>query len=173
MSIERKGFDFGHFLLGLLLLITGIIAFRNPLNSLVAIVAVFAVSAIIEGIIQLVFRRRLREYAGHKSTSLIVLGVLDILIGVFLLFNMSAGLVALPYIFAIWFIVDSIGELIIADAFKTVNNSYYWFKIVLNVLGIILGFMLLFNPITSALTLAFLVGFYFVISGIDFIVTSF
>ena len=43
----------------------------------------------------------------------------------------------------------------------------------MNVLGLILGIMMLFNPIVSALTISFLVGFYFLTAGIDFIVTSF
>lgn len=86
---------------------------------------------------------------------------------------MSFGVLALPYIFAIWFIIDSIGELLIADVFKAVSRRYYWFKVVMNVLGLILGIMMLFNPIVSALTISFLVGLYFLTSGIDFIVSSF
>ena len=86
---------------------------------------------------------------------------------------MNFGLLALPYIFAIWFIMDSIGELIVSDVFKSLSSGYYWFKIIMNVLGLILGIMMLFNPIISALTISFLVGLYFLTAGIDFIVTSF
>lgn len=173
MLTSKNKFNVVYFILGLILLLTGIISFLNPMKSLVAIVLIFAISAIFEGIIQLAFRRRLNEYTGHKANSILVLGILDILIGVFLLFNMSFGVLALPYIFAIWFIIDSIGELIIADVFKVVSRRYYWFKVVMNVLGLILGIMMLFNPIVSALTISFLVGLYFLTSGIDFIVTSF
>ncbi|MEM5199565.1 DUF308 domain-containing protein, partial [Enterococcus faecium] len=42
-----------------------------------------------------------------------------------------------------------------------------------DVLGIILGVMLLFNPLSSALTLSFLVGFYFMMFGISNIVYAF
>ena len=173
MSTSKKGFNLVHFILGLVLLVTGLVSFFNPLSSLVAIVVVFAVAALFEGIIQLVFRSRLHEYTGYKANSILVLGILDSLIGLFLLFNMNFGLLALPYIFAIWFIIDSIGELIVSDVFKSSSNGYYWFKIVMNVLGLILGIMMLFNPIVSALTISFLVGFYFLTAGIDFIVTSF
>ena len=95
------------------------------------------------------------------------------MIGLFLLFNMTVGILALPYIFSVWFIIDSIGELIVSDIFKSINTGYYWFKIILNILGLVLGIMMLFNPIVSALTLSLIVGFYFLSSGIDFIVTSF
>ena len=173
MSTSKKGFNLVHFILGLILLVTGLVSFFNPLSSLVAIVVVFAVAALFKGIIQLVFRSRLHEYKGYKANSILVLGILDILIGLFLLFNMNFGLLALPYIFAIWFIMDSIGELIVSDVFKSLSSGYYWFKIIMNVLGLILGIMMLFNPIISALTISFLVGLYFLTAGIDFIVTSF
>ena len=173
MLTSKKRFNLVHFILGLVLFVTGVVSIFNPLSSLVAIIVVFAISAIFEGIIQLVFRSRLHEYTGYKANSVLVLGILDILIGLFLLFNMTVGLLALPYIFSVWFIIDSIGELIVSDIFKSINTGYYWFKIILNILGLVLGIMMLFNPIVSALTLSLLVGFYFLSSGIDFIVTSF
>ncbi|HAP7645602.1 TPA: hypothetical protein IVV33_002984, partial [Enterococcus faecium] len=49
----------------------------------------------------------------------------------------------------------------------------YWFTIIVNILGILLGIFLLFNPISSALTLSFLVGFYFMLFGITHIVYAF
>ena len=173
MLTTKKRFNLVHFILGLVLFVTGVVSIFNPLSSLIAIVVVFAISAIFEGIIQLVFRSRLHEYTGYKAYSVLVLGILDILIGLFLLFNMTVGILALPYIFSVWFIIDSIGELIVSDIFKSINTGYYWFKIILNILGLVLGIMMLFNPIVSALTLSLLVGFYFLSSGIDFIVTSF
>jgi uncharacterized membrane protein HdeD (DUF308 family) len=43
----------------------------------------------------------------------------------------------------------------------------------MNVLGIVLGIILLFNPVSSALTLAFLVGAYFLFSGISYLAAAF
>ncbi|MZM07541.1 hypothetical protein GT958_09365, partial [Bifidobacterium pseudocatenulatum] len=76
-------------------------------------------------------------------------------------------------VFAVWFIADSVFALLAADLAKGVSNGYYWFTVIVNILGIILGIMLLFNPISSALTLSFLVGFYFMLFGITHIVYAF
>ncbi|MDN5983922.1 MAG: DUF308 domain-containing protein, partial [Lactococcus sp.] len=81
MLTSKNKFNVVYFILGLILLLTGIISFLNPMKSLVAIVLIFAISAIFEGIIQLAFRRRLNEYTGHKANSILVVGILDILIG--------------------------------------------------------------------------------------------
>lgn len=172
MEKEQK-FNWGYFILGILFILVSLISFQNPASNLIAIVIIFGISAILKGIFEIAIRRRLHEYTGTKATSLIVIGVLDIIIGVFLLLNMTASLIALPYVFAFWFIFDSIGELIMSGAIKPLHSGLYWFTIIINILGISVGFMLLFNPISSALTLAFLVGFYFMVSGILYIVAAF
>ena len=100
---------------------------------------------------------------GYKGKTPLVVGIIDILVGIFFLFNIGAGVVVLPFVFAVWFIADSVFALLAADLAKGVSNGYYWFTVIVNILGIILGIMLLFNPISSALTLSFLVGFYLVL----------
>ncbi|MEG1503941.1 HdeD family acid-resistance protein [Enterococcus sp. 22-H-5-01] len=170
---RRSGFSFPYFLLGILFILVSLAAFKNPESSLLAIVYIFALLAIFKGIFELFVRRKLHEFTNQKSTMLIIVGIFDLLIGIFLFFNVTAGLIALPYVFAIWFIVDSIVALAESSIFRERGTGFYWFNLVINILGIILGFMLLFNPITSALTLAFLVGFYFMMIGISFIVYAF
>ncbi|MDR0920821.1 MAG: DUF308 domain-containing protein [Lactobacillales bacterium] len=172
MTKERK-FNWAYFILGLLFIFVALMAFQDPASDLVAVVLFFSVLAILKGIFELFVRSKVKEYTGAKSTSLIILGILDLVFGIFLLFNMQAGLVALPYIFAVWFIIDSIWELFISGSFKEISKGYYWFMIVINILGIIIGLCLLFNPLTSALTLAFLVGCYFMVSGICYLIAAF
>jgi uncharacterized membrane protein HdeD (DUF308 family) len=172
--MERKSsFSLPYFLMGILFILVALISFRDPQSSLLAIVYIFAVSAILKGVFELFFRRKIHEFTNQKSTLLIVLGVFDLLVGIFFLFNISAGLIALPFVFAIWFLVDSIVALLTAGIYRLESTGYYWFHIILNVIGVILGFMLLFNPVTSALTLAFLVGFYFMMAGISLIAYAF
>lgn len=168
-----KKFNWGEFILGILYILVAIVSFKNPTSSLVAIVYVFAFSAIIKGVMELSVRRQIKEFMKYKNTFLLVLGVVDSLLGVFLLFNIASGLAALPFVFAIWFIFDSIMELLVSDVYKLASKGFYWFNICINVLGVILGILLLFNPLTSALTLAFLVGIYFMISGITYLIEAF
>ncbi|MDR0922694.1 MAG: DUF308 domain-containing protein [Lactobacillales bacterium] len=171
--VKEKKFSWSYFILGLLYIFVALIAFQDPASDLVAVVLLFSIAAILKGIFELFIRSKLKEFTGTKSTSLIVLGILDLIFGIFLLFNMQAGLIALPYVFATWFIIDSIWGLYISGTFKEISKGYYWFMIIINILGIVIGIVLLFNPVTSALTLAFLVGCYFMISGICYLVAAF
>ena len=170
---KRSNFSWPYFLMGVLFVLVSLFAFQDVTGSLAAIVYLFAILAIIKGVFELFFRRKLHEFTNQKSTLLIVLGIFDLIIGIFLFFNVEIGLLALPFIFAIWFIVDSIINLAEADIFKSVRKGYYWFVVILNIIGIILGVMLFFNPIVSAFTLAFLVGFYLMMIGISLIVFAF
>lgn len=170
---KKHGIDWGALVLGILFVLTSLISFQDPAGNLVAIVLFFAIFAIIKGIFEIFVRNRMKELIGYKSYAPIILGIIDILIGIYFLFNLNIGIAALPFVFAIWFIVDSIFGLFTVDLAKSVSTGYYWFAIIVDILGIVLGFILLVNPISSALTLSFLVGFYFMIFGITNIIYAF
>lgn len=169
----KKSFDWGSLVLGILFVVTAVISFRRPLANLMTIVVVYAIFSFLKGIFELFFRSRLEELTGSRAKLPIVLGVLDILIGIFLLFNTGAGVLALPFVFAIWFIIDSVFNLFNLDAARKVASWYYWFSLILNILGVILGIYLFLNPLSSALTLSFLIGFYFLMFGIKHIIFAF
>lgn len=115
----------------------------------------------------------MKELLGYKVYVLIILGIIDILIGVYLLFNLNIGVVVLLFVFVIWFLFDLIFGLFILDFVKWVSIGYFWFILIVDVLGIILGVMLLFNLLFLVLILSFLVGFYFMMFGISNIVYVF
>ncbi|WP_086314833.1 acid-resistance membrane protein [Enterococcus sp. 7F3_DIV0205] len=170
---SKKGIDWGSLILGILFVLTALLSFQDPAGNLIAIVMVFAIFAILKGIFEIFARNRMKELTGYKAYAPIILGVIDIIIGVYFLFNLNIGVAALPFIFAIWFILDSVFGLFALDLAKSVSTGYFWFTLVVDVLGIILGIMLLMNPLSSALTLSFLVGFYFMLFGITHIVYAF
>lgn len=166
-----KTFKLSYFVMGIVAIFVALLAFRNPELNLIAVVWMFALMAIVKGIFELFFRRKTKEFDGNKHTWIFILGIVDLLLGIFLVINIGAGLLALPYVFAFWFIFDSLMELMIYSSFA--GTTYYWFHLVLNILGIMIGFFLLFHPIIAALSLSYLVGIYFMISGILSIVYSF
>ncbi|MBP1047054.1 DUF308 domain-containing protein [Enterococcus sp. BWM-S5] len=173
MDRKASGLDWGSLLIGILFVIISLMSFQDPAGNLLAIVMIFAVFAIIKGVFEIFVRNRLKELTGYKSYMPLVLGAIDIILGIYLLLNLQIGVSVLPYVFAIWFILDSFFNLFTLDLAKAFHTGYYWFSLIVDVLGIILGFVLLFNPLSSALTLSFLVGFYFMMFGITYIVYAF
>lgn len=172
MEKERK-VQWGALILGLVFMWAALTAFRNPAGDLVAVVITFGITAIVAGVVNLMIRNKWKQITGSKSSMLMVMAIIDIIIGLVLLFNIGASVTVLPFVFAIWFIVDSIRGLLMLDTVKVISKGYYWFSLIVNILGIVVGFMLFFDPITSALTLAFLVGFYFLMASITCFVEAF
>lgn len=173
MSEKQMHFDWGNLLLGGLFILTALASFKDPAGSLVSVTVFIGMMAIIKGCFDIFLRNKVKQLTGAKATLLIIVGILDVILGVILLFNLNIGLLALPYLFAIWFIADSISGLLSLDLAKTVSSAYYWFSLILNIIGIFIGFSLLVDPITSALTLSFLVGFYLLMFGIMNVVEAF
>ena len=169
----HEGFQWGPFILGILSLILSFLAFNHPMVSILSVAFFFAVGAILKGIYELLFRRALRQFVNYNSTLLIIIGIVDLLIGVFFLFSLSGTILALPYLFAFWLIFDSIGTLLTARPIRNFSNTQFWFTILVGVLGIIIGFLLLSNPFSTYVAIATLVGVYFMLYGILNIVYAF
>lgn len=163
--IERKGFGWGYLIVGILFILVSLVAFRNPVGDLFAIAIIFGGMAIVNGV-WLVTQR-------HGSTTILLVGILEILIGLLLLFNLGVTAQAIAYVFAIWFILNSVSNLFLLKYFKSLGNGYYWLMLILNVLGIIAGVAMLFEPLISVITLAFIVGFYFMLIGVANLILAF
>ncbi|MDN6639756.1 MAG: DUF308 domain-containing protein [Tetragenococcus sp.] len=168
----NKSVNWGGLILGILFILISLLSFNNPGGSLSAIVILFAILAIINGIFSIVVRNQIKNMIGMRATAFLVLGIIELLLGVVLLFNLSGGIIALSYVFAFWFIADSIRNLFFLDHARTFGNGHYWFTLIINIIGLVLGIMLFIDPIVSALTISFLVGFYFMLTGIFYIVNS-
>ena len=92
--------------------------------------------------IQLLFRRAARALAGSGSGLIVVIGIIDIIFGLLVIFNVGASSTFFIFMFAAWFIVSSvIGLMTISKQSRLKGLS-----IIVNVLGLLLGIILLFNP---------------------------
>ena len=165
MESTKKGFGWGRFIVGALFIIAALLAFYDPAANLEAFAYAFAVMAIVYGIWLII--------TPGRSGLRIVAGIIDILIGIFLFFNIVWAMVALPYVCAVWCILDSLFRLLTVGITRVLGTGYYWFSVIVNILGVILGVVLLFEPITAALTFSFLVGFYLMLAGIELVVFAF
>lgn len=172
MTKARK-FNLGRFIVGILYAWVAILAFQNPTQDLAALVIFFAISAIVKGSVELSARSKNKEMTEKHSNATLLIGIVDLLIGIFFLCHLAFGVIVSPFIFAIWFVSDSVVRLIHKDSAKELGTGYYWFSLIVNIIGVIIGIMLFFNPLVSALTVAFLIGFYLLLAGINYLISAF
>ena len=162
--IQKSKFSWGYLIAGIVFIVMGFLALFNTAASIEAIAYLFGIMAIISGVLMLVAR------AGAWG---IVGGVLAIIAGIFILFNIFWTITALPYIFAVWFIASSVYSLITISSTRRYGTGYMVFSIIINILGILLGVALLFNPFAAYFTISWILGIYFMLAGIECIIYAF
>lgn len=168
----EKRFDWLSLLVGILMLLAGGYTLFAPLGVLLSLPLVLGVLAIAKGVQTLWLRHQVNEILVQKSSWLLWLGIIDIVIGLLFIIRMGLALDVIVFIFAVWFIFDAIFEIMTARVFKA-DKGYYWLLIILSVLGLILGIILLFNPLLASATLVWLIAFYLIFIGIGKIIQAF
>jgi len=169
---EKKSVNWGGVILGVLLIIVSLLSFRNPQGSLYGIIIFFALIAILNGVFSILIRTQIKNLTGYKNTAFLVLGILEILVGIIFMFRLNVGVVALAYVFAFWFIMDSIRNLFFLDHARNFGQGHYWLTLIISIIGVVIGVALFVNPLVSALTISFIVGAYLMLFGILYIINS-
>ena len=151
---------------GLAALIFGVLAFIYPSAALYAMVIVFGVYAILDGILALATAFSLRI---HKAafTWLLIEGVVGLGVGLWALFMPGATALALLYLAAAWAVVTGAFELF---AGITIRD---WWLLAAGVASVILGVLLFARPGAGLLVSVMFVAAYAVVFGIFMIALAF
>ncbi|MCH4000806.1 MAG: DUF308 domain-containing protein [Lacticaseibacillus paracasei] len=173
--LNRKsfGFDWGQFITGILFLIAAFVVMRYPLATLKTVTFIFAVVAIIRGVAILAGYSTLRQLTGKLAWVSLLMGIFDLVIGVIFLVNSNFGVATITMMFAIWFLVDSVGSLFNVGHLWIAGTGWFVLYLVLDILAVIVSLMLFMQPVVAAITLVTLLSMFFVLFGIECIVLAF
>ena len=171
--LNRKsfGFDWGQFITGIL--IAAFVVMRYPLATLKTVTFIFAVVAIIRGVAILAGYSTLRQLTGKLAWVSLLMGIFDLVIGVIFLVNSNFGVATITMMFAIWFLVDSVGSLFNVGHLRIAGTGWFVLYLVLDILAVIVSLMLFMQPVVAAITLVTLLSMFFVLFGIECIVLAF
>ena len=174
---RKNGFGWSELIVGVLLILLGIFAFIRPESTLTGAVVIYGVIAIVMGIEDLVVYARLSRFIGFGPMLSLISGILSVMCGVMLLANPNVGKWALTILLPIWFIAHCISELTRTNLIRLIGNPfYYYFSLILNILGLVLGFVMIFSPALSFVTLraiCYMVAIYLILFGIESIIAAF
>ncbi len=172
----RRKFGFGwlELILGILLVILGIFSMINPNTALTGIVIVYGIAAIVIGISDIMMYVRVERYTGFGPMVSLIGGILSVMSGVMLFVYPNAGKWILSLLFPIWFIAHCISRLAHLSSMRIyMENFAYYLTLILNILGLISGFMMIFHPFVSLLSVSYIIGLHLILLGIDCIVIAF
>ncbi|MBX4172024.1 HdeD family acid-resistance protein [Weissella viridescens] len=171
---QSKGFDIFSLVLGILSLVLAFVVLKFPGGSLAAIVIVIGIFMIIDGILHFSQRGHLRSI-GMKSTGMLTfLAILDIIVGLaIIIWPASFGAIYVWIFVAIGMVMDSLFELWAAKYIKQVGKGYYWFVVIMAIIGLILGIVMMFSPAFGLSFVVALLAAYLLVFGVMEIVKAF
>ena len=103
----------------------------------------------------------------------LISGILSVMSGIMLVIYPRAGIMVLTVLFPIWFIAHCISRLSRLSYIRlTAGQGMYYFTLVTNVIGLVLGVMMLLNPLFTLTTIRSFAGAYLILLGIDSIVMA-
>lgn len=161
-------FNIIEYIEGLILLVLGVLTFVKPRLMLTGIVFIYGVIAIIMGVVDIVVYIKIEKFTGLGPIISLVSGILSVMCGATLLVYPNAGIAVLSFLFPIWFIAHCISKLAHINVVRLAASKFvYYFSLSVNIVGIILGFLMLIIPSLSLMTMSYLIGLYLVILGIE------
>lgn len=171
--LERKHIDWVELIEGILLILLGVFAFVYPDSLVTGGVILYGIVAVITGIIEIVIYVQIERHTGFGPIVSLITGILSVMAGIMLLTYPGAGRGIVAFLFPLWFITHCISRLSHLNLVRRLMGTFaYWFSLILNILGLILGFLMILNPWLSIVSVAVIVGIYLVLAGVESIIIA-
>lgn len=166
MAKDNGKLNWSSLIIGTLLLIIAVIIFSNPVQNFYTLTWLIGLLIMIGGVIQLLFRRAAKEVMGVNTTLILINGVIDLIFGILVVFNVGASSAFFIFMFAFWFIFSSIMGLFTISQQPRLRAL----SIIINILGIIFGIILLFNPMMGMVFVSTMIALTFATLGITYVI---
>lgn len=171
--MRRRSVNWLGLITGILLVILGIYTLFHPGRGLDWIVILYGLIAVATGISDIVLYVKAERYTGFGPVISLISGIFSIMAGVMLLVYPNAGKWVLIMLLPIWFIAHCVSRLAHLGTVRFwLGRSYYYFALTVNIIGIILGCLMIVWPSILLFSAGVLIGIYMVIQGIDSIVMA-
>lgn len=170
---RRSGFGCLQLAIGIALIVLGVLALANPDLALNGMVIAYGIAAVVMGVADILLYIRVERYTGLGPILSLISGILSVMSGVMLMLYPRAGVLVLTVLFPIWFIAHCVSRLMHVNHIRYVaGDGVFSFALVVNIVGLILGFLMLLSPHTTLSTLRWFAGIYLVLLGVDGVVTA-
>ena len=166
-------YGWAELVIGILLTILGIFTYFNPQTLLRWVVIVYGIIAIITGISDIVFYVKTTNYTGFGPIISLITGIISTMAGFMLVIYPDAGTWILVLILPIWIIAHSISRLCHLEEIRVMSGDFhYYFSLITNIIGIVLGIIMFFIPSFSFLAAGIVIGTCLLVMGVDMIINA-
>jgi uncharacterized membrane protein HdeD (DUF308 family) len=157
---------------GVLAVLFGVGALVWPEITVLALVLVFGVYSLLDGILDVAMATAGKAMPGPNRLTLALMGMFGIAAGIVAFLWPDITAIALLWVIAAWAIATGILEILIAVRFrKEITNEWFW--VLSGLLSLILGVVLVLQPAIGALGVVATIGIFSIAWGVMLIVFSF
>jgi uncharacterized membrane protein HdeD (DUF308 family) len=149
---------------GLVAILFGGLALARPGTTATALVYLFGVFAIFDGIFAIAASLNVAEMHGRWG-ALLLAGIVGITIGVLAFMNPAATAVGLVYYIAVWAVITGIFEVAAEFRLRQLVQGE-WMLAVAGLLSIAFGVIIFARPTAGMVSLVWLIGAYAIIFGV-------
>ena len=161
-----------YMLCGILCVAAGITVFAFPVGSYMTLGLIFGFLMLIVGVLQLIVAASSGNFFAMRGY-LIVGGILDIILGLFLCINPSVKMLLMPILLGIWMLYHSFIIMALGGDMATFNVSGSGWVVAGGVLLMLFSIFILVNPMSAGVTaIVVLTGLGLIIFGILLCVLS-
>ena len=157
---------------GILLIVLGIVCICNPAETLFSMAWLIGLLTLLSGISKLVFGLRTQNFLPNSGTRILT-GVIDVMFGIFFLFNNVFVAISLPLIFAVWLIVEGIILVVQSFDYKKADYQGWWGLLLMGIAVVVLGFFAMKNLDVTGKTISILFGCAVTLLGVAYLVAFF
>ena len=155
---------------GVLALLFGVLALLLPGPTVLSLVLLFAVYALLAGIVYLVGTVRNRRHATGAHAPdwwlLLALGVVSVLAGILATMRPALAALVLVLIIGVNALITGVLDIVLAVRLRNHARGGDWLLLASGVASIIFGTVLIVLPGVGALALVWLIGVYAIVAGI-------
>lgn len=158
-------------IIGILLVIVGFFCLFTPGLTLLSVGWLLGLMLVLAGISIIVDYFVLRKAFPYSGWNLF-LGIVTLVMGGILLINQGAQMVTdviAIYMLGVWLLVMGIVRVVEAIQMRKTPGSGWGWILALGIIMAIIGVYSFFHPTVAAFTLAWLIGIYIIIAGVDLI----
>lgn len=154
----------------IVLLVLGILLLVVPLGIVTTLIRLFGLIILILGMLSV-----LSEVKAKRSSAELVNGILIGILGLIFLLNPNTIASIIPFILGIWISIKSLIRLRFISSFRGIGNEHIK-PLIINIITLILGLILVFNPFRGVKALIRIVGgfmsFYGILDILDYMSTK-
>ena len=157
---------------GIVLIAVGVWTFMNPQDSYAALAFIFSLSFVVIGLFEVIFSINNRQILDNWGWHLL-LGILTLAVGILLLTRPAeVSMVVLAFYIGFTVLFRSIWAIGLAIDMRSYRLLNWGNVMILGILGMLLGFLLIWNPLFAGLSAVVLTALAFIFGGITHIIIA-